>query len=154
MFGKKNPYAPFDKDACKQIEAAIVEAEKQTSGEIHVHVSEKCPEDVVMSAVKAFENLGMTKTRLRNGVLFFFATGERKFAVLGDKGINDIVGQGFWDDIVKTIKEGFASKTPIDALCQSISLCGDKLRTYFPPQPDDADELPNEVSFSKGDVGK
>ena len=42
MFGNKNPYAPFDKDACKQIEAAIVEAEKQTSGEIHVHVSEKC----------------------------------------------------------------------------------------------------------------
>ncbi len=146
----KNPYAPFDKAACAQIEKAIEEAEKQTSGEIRVHVSEVCTDDVMKTAVMVFEDLEMTKTRLRNGVLFFFATGKRKFAVLGDKGINDIVGQGFWDDIVAKIKEGFANGAPIDALCQSIAMCGDKLRAYFPPQPDDENELPNEVSFSHG----
>ncbi len=149
---KKKPYAPFDKAACAQIEKAIEEAEKQTSGEIRVHVSEVCADNVMDSAVMAFEDLGMTNTKLRNGVLFFFATEKRKFAVLGDKGINDIVGQGFWDDIVAKIKEGFASGDPIGALCQSIAKCGDKLRAYFPPQPDDENELPNEVSFSHDKV--
>ncbi len=150
MFGKKHKYAPFDKQACERIEASIAKAETRTSGEIHVHVAERCAEDVVGSAIVAFEELGLAKTRLRNGVLFFFATRDRKFAVIGDKGINDIVGQGVWDDVVDLIKSGFASRAPIDSICEAIGLCGSKLAEFFPPQEGDEDELPNQVSFSHG----
>lgn len=138
----------FDKDACRRIEQAIEQAETNTSGEIHVHVAKHSKPQVLDSAIDTFNSLGMQNTRLRNGVLFFFATKDRRFAVIGDKGINDIVGQNFWDDIVKTISEAFAAGTPIDGICSSILLCGDKLRQFFPPKPDDTDELPNEVSFS------
>ncbi len=139
----------FDKQACLRIENAIEQAETNTSGEIHVHVAKHSKPQVIDSAIETFNALGMQNTRLRNGVLFFFATKDRRFAVIGDKGINDIVGQNFWDDIVKTISQAFATGTPIDGICQSILLCGDKLRQFFPPLPDDTDELPNEVSFSK-----
>lgn len=149
MFGKRQDHAPFDSLACKRIEAAIERAEKQTSGEIHVHVASHSREDVRESAVMAFETLGMAETKQRNGVLLFFATEDRKFAVIGDKGINDIVGQGFWDDVVSVISKGFAAGTPIDAICEAIDLCGTKLRDNFPPDEKDDDELPNEVSFSK-----
>ncbi len=141
----------FDKQACRRIEMAIEQAETNTSGEIHVHVTSHSKANVLDSAVEAFNTLGMQNTKLRNGVLFFFATKDHRFAVIGDKGINDIVGQGFWDDIVKTISDAFARKLPIDGICESILLCGDKLRQYFPPQSDDEDELPNQVSFDQQD---
>lgn len=147
--GRKHDFAPFDKHACQRIEESIAQAERLTSGEIHVHVAAHSRKEVLESAVLAFDSLGMANTRLRNGVLLFFATQDRKFAVIGDKGINDIVGQGFWDDVVSLINKGFAFGTPIDAICQAISLCGQKLSDRFPPQDDDEDELPNEVSFSK-----
>lgn len=149
MFGKRHDYAPFDKQACKQIADSIAEAEKLTSGEIHVHVAKHSRENVMESATLAFESLGMTKTRFRNGVLLFFATKDRKFAIIGDKGINDIVGQGFWDDAVSLITNGFASGSPIDAVCEAIRLCGSKLSANFPSEENEEDELPNEVSFSK-----
>ena len=139
----------FDKAACKKIAEAIAEAESETSGEIHVHVSRRCKENVLDSAVDAFNTLGMQNTKLRNGVLFFFATKDRRFAVIGDKGINDIVGQSFWDDIVAEISNAFAGGQPIDGICRAIRLCGDKLREHFPHQADDTNELSDEVSFAK-----
>lgn len=138
----------FDKQACARIARAIAEAESRTSGEIHVHVARRSKENVLDSAVEAFNTLGMQNTKLRNGVLFFFATKDRRFAVIGDKGINDIVGQGFWDDIVAAITDSFANGDPIGGLCDSIRLCGEKLKEYFPHHDDDVNELDDEVSFS------
>jgi len=46
------------------------------------------------SAKQAFAKLGLTATREHNGVLFFVAVRERKFAVLGDSGINQKVPPG------------------------------------------------------------
>lgn len=149
MFGKKDKYAPFDKEACSKIEASIAQAEEKTSGEIRVHVVERCRENVLESAAMAFDSLGMAKTKLRNGVLLFFATQDRKFAIIGDQGINDIVGQGFWDDAVEMVERGFGSGKPIEAVCDAIRLCGEKLSAHFPPQENDEDDLPNQVSFQK-----
>lgn len=142
------PKKIFDKAACSQIERAIAEAERRTSGEIHVHVARHSKPNAVETAVETFNTLGMQKTKLRNGVLFFFATEDRRFAVVGDKGINDIVGQGFWDDIVETIRAAFAAGAPIDGICKSILLCGQKLQEHFPHEENDENELPDEVSFS------
>lgn len=136
----------FDKVARERIRRAIEAAELNTSGEIHVHVSKRCGTDPVDAAVRTFNILGMHKTELRNGVLFYFATTDRRFAVIGDKGINDIVKQGFWDDIVSTIKSAFAAGTPIDGICASIALCGEKLREHFPHQSDDVNELSDIVT--------
>ena len=38
----------------------------------------------------------MHKTEARNGVLVYLSTEDRKFAILGDMGINAKVDDGFW----------------------------------------------------------
>ena len=71
--------------------AAISDAESQTSGEIRLHVESRCKADVLDRAAAVFATLGMHKTELRNGVLFYLATTDRQFAILGDGGINAAV---------------------------------------------------------------
>ena len=82
---------------------AIGEAEKMTSGEIRVHITPKCGNDVMKDAAKTFDRLKMYKTRHRNGVLIYVAFESRKFAILGDAGINLI--DASVDGGLSTLKE-------------------------------------------------
>ena len=88
----------FTKEEQDQILAAIKEAEKETSGEIRIHIETTCPGDVLDRAAWIFKKLGMDKTAERNGVLFYLAVKDRKFAIIGDAGINAKVPEGFWDE--------------------------------------------------------
>src|SRR4051812_48017955 len=89
---------PFTPDEQKRIVEAIRQAEKATSGEIRVHVEPHCANaDPVQRAIEVFAHLGMHQTREQNGVLFYLAYTDRKFAVLGDKGIDAKVPGDFWE---------------------------------------------------------
>ena len=79
--------------------SAIKEAEKNTSGEIRIHLDDTCREDPIKRAEKVFRYLGMDRTAQRNGVLIYLACESRVFAIIGDKGINDRVPEGFWNDV-------------------------------------------------------
>ncbi|HEY3372297.1 MAG TPA: TPM domain-containing protein, partial [Prolixibacteraceae bacterium] len=92
----------FTKEEKKQITDAIAEAERNTSGEIRLHAEGHCNIDVLDRAAYVFEKLGMYKTAQRNGVLFYLAVQDRKFAILGDAGINQVVPADFWDHIKET----------------------------------------------------
>ncbi|HYN41822.1 MAG TPA: TPM domain-containing protein, partial [Thermoanaerobaculia bacterium] len=94
----------IDEEAVK---AAISAAEHHTTGEIRVSVSTFFWGDVRKAAERAFERLGMTATVRRNGVLFFLVPSRRKFVVLGDEGIHQVVGQGFWDGVSAAISDRF-----------------------------------------------
>ncbi|HEY1039106.1 MAG TPA: TPM domain-containing protein, partial [Bacteroidia bacterium] len=78
---------------------AIKQAELKTSGEIRLHLEDKCKDNPVNRANMLFENLGMHKTELRNGILFYMAVESKDFAVVGDKGIHEKVGAEFWDTV-------------------------------------------------------
>ena len=93
-----NPSAKFSKEQKDLIVRAIKDAELNTSGEIRVHIENNCPEDVMDRAAYWFAKLKMHKTELRNGVLFYLALNHRKFAILGDIGINSVVPENFWND--------------------------------------------------------
>lgn len=82
-----------------QIENAIRAAEFNTSGEIRVHIEKHCKEDVLDRAAFIFEKLGIQKTELRNGVLFYLAIEDHLFAIIGDAGINQKVPEDFWESI-------------------------------------------------------
>ena len=81
----------FTPDQQKSIQKSIANAELNTSGEIRVHIDDKCKEAVLDKAADTFHMLKMDKTDLRNGVLFYLAVSDHKFAILGDKGINEKV---------------------------------------------------------------
>lgn len=91
----------FTREQKESIRQSILNAELDTSGEIRVHVESQCTGDVLDRAAYIFDKLGMQKTERRNGVLFYLAVENRLFAVIGDKGINAVVPENFWDDIKK-----------------------------------------------------
>ncbi|MFL5763971.1 MAG: TPM domain-containing protein [Bacteroidia bacterium] len=130
-----------------EIRKAIVRAELNTSGEIRVHIDDKCPEDVLDRAANTFQRLKMDRTELRNGVLFYLAVSDKKFAILGDKGINEKVPADFWDSIKAVLQENFKQERFTEGLCLGIDMAGEKLKTHFPVQANDTNELNNDVSF-------
>lgn len=127
---------------------AIEEAELNTSGEIRLHVDDKCKEDVLDRAAFLFEKLEMHKTELRNGVLFYLAVEDRKFAILGDAGINQKVPGNFWDEIKDDVIGHFKKSQYAEGLAAGIIKAGDQLKAHFPFQEDDVNELDNEISFN------
>ena len=89
----------------------------------------------------------MHKTELRNGVLFYLAVKDRKFAILGDSGINAVTPDNFWDDIKQRMAGHFAEKDFTGGLREGILMAGDALKEQFPHQKDDVNELSDEISF-------
>lgn len=128
---------------------AIKSAEKNTSGEIMVHIDDKCSEEVLDRAAYWFEVLEMHKTELRNGVLFYLAYEDRQFAILGDAGINQKVPVGFWDEIRDTIISHFKKGEYAQGLATGIEMAGKQLGDHFPYQTNDKNELSDEISFGK-----
>ena len=131
----------------RDIQLAIENAELNTSGEIRVHLTKNCKQDVIKKSKQVFEKLKMHQTELRNGVLIFLAVEDRKFAILGDKGINDLVEDDFWDSIRNQMIEEFKKEQFTVGLCQGIEMIGKKLKANFPYQKDDTNELTNDISF-------
>lgn len=139
----------FTTDQQKSIQDAIAKAELNTSGEIRVHIDDKCKGDVLDCAANMFHQLKMNKTELRNGVLFYLAVTDKKFAILGDKGINEKVPANFWDNIKEVMFENFKQQKFTEGLCKGIEMAGEKLKANFPLQSNDTNELTNDVSFGK-----
>jgi uncharacterized membrane protein len=136
----------FTKEQQLSIQKAIADAENATSGEVRVHIEDDCKVDV---AANVFHKLKMNKTQLRNGVLFYLAIDNRKFAILGDKGINEVVPTNFWDTIKETMLGYFKQGQFTEGLCKGIEMAGEKLKANFPHQSDDKNELSDEISFGK-----
>jgi uncharacterized membrane protein len=139
----------FTKEQQAQILASVKEAELETSGEIRVHIETRLKGDVLDRAAWLFKKLGMHKTADRNGVLFYLAVSDRKFAIIGDAGIHSKVPAGFWDEISELMKQNFKDGKFTEGLSQGIIMAGNQLKTHFPHQADDVNELPDEISFDK-----
>ena len=131
----------------KQILAAVREAERNTSGEIRIHLEYKTREPVFGHAQKVFQRIGITRTSERNGVLIFLATHDKKFAVLGDVGINEKVPEGFWNDVAGIMQEHFKRNKFADGISEAVLRIGEKLKTYFPYQTNDKNELSDNISY-------
>ncbi len=136
----------FTKQEKEKIVAAIKEAEKQTSGEIRVHLEKKTPAPVLERAQELFYQLGLDKTEQKNGVLIYLAISEKLFAIIGDEGINKVVPAGFWDEIRNKMQERFKDDKFSEGLTEAIQRVGEKLKAYFPYQADDRNECPDEIS--------
>ena len=139
----------FTEENKLKITNAIRVAETNTSGEIRVHIENHCSGDVLDRAAYIFGKLEMQKTELRNGVLFYLAVKDHKFAILGDGGINAKVEEDFWEStkdlVIGKLKDGLYA----EALADGIIKAGEKLKEHFPYQSDDVNELSDEISFGK-----
>lgn len=139
-------FTPEEKAKIKQ---AIAQAEKQTSGEIRVHLESTCAEEVLDRAAFIFEELDMHETAQRNGVLFYLSYEDKKFAILGDAGINKVVAPNFWDQIRDELRASFAQGRFAEGLIKGITAAGAQLQQHFPYRRSDENELSNDVSYGQ-----
>jgi uncharacterized membrane protein len=137
----------------KADEASIVEAikrsEKRTSGEIRVHIENKCKNDALERAKEVFAKLDMHKTDQQNGVIIYLAVKDHKVAIWGDEGIHSQVGQAYWDDIVAQLIYRFKHHKYSKGLIEAIDSIGGQLSELFPYERDDVNELSDDISFHK-----
>lgn len=138
----------FSPDEKKAIVSAIAEAEAMTSGEIRVHIEPRCKHDnPVHRAHEVFYKLGMDKTTHANAVLIYIAHDDRKFAIIGDKGINQVVPANFWEGTKEAMREHFKRGEFYQGVVFAIRETGSHLKQYFPHAPGESkNELSNEIS--------
>jgi uncharacterized membrane protein len=126
---------------------AIATAEKNTSGEIRVHFEKVCDGEVLERAQAVFALLKMETTELRNGVLIYLAEESKKFAIIGDTGINEKVSADFWDNTKNLMQDLFKQGKFTEGLKQGILMAGEQLKGNFPYQKNDSNELSNDISY-------
>ena len=143
----KNKFLTKEEEA--MVVQAIQSAEHRTGGEIRVHIESKCKGQVLDRAAWLFKSLKMHETALRNGVLIYLSTSDRKFAIIGDSGINAVVPAGYWDDVRDLMIGNFSKGELVQGFVQGIEKVGEKLKEFFPYQEDDINELPDEISYGK-----
>lgn len=133
----------FDK---KSVVEAIQAAEEITSGEIRVHLDKKGGKDPFIEAKRVFERLGMTKTKERNGVLIYLCFARKQLAILGDRGINEKVPEGYWDELYDNMITAFKNENYCLGICEAVQHVGEKLSAHFPVNGDNPNELSNEIT--------
>jgi len=137
----------FTKEEKNEIKKAILNAELDTSGEIRVHIENECRSDALDRASSIFGKLDMDKTEQHNGVLFYLAIKSKKFAIIGDSGINKEVPENFWEEIKTTMADNFKDGNFTTGLVEGIAMAGVRLKKHFPYHIDDINELSDEISF-------
>ena len=142
--------AVFTEEEQLLIRRAVEKAELNTSGEIRVCIEKTCNEEVLDRAAAYFYKLDMDKTRLRNGVLIYMATVDRKFAIIGDAGINKVVPETFWDDTKLAMLEQFKFGKLVEGIAIGVKMAGEQLKKFFPHETDDTNELPDDIAFMDG----
>ncbi len=136
----------LSKEDEQEIVEAIRVAEKNTSGEIRVHIEQTTSKVPFDRALEVFHDLKMNETELQNGVLFYFAVADKNFAICGDKGINDLVAADFWDGTKDKMVEQFKAGNFKKGIVDGILDAGEQLKKYFPWSEGDTNELSNEIS--------
>lgn len=138
---------PFDK---KAIEAAIARLEAQSSAELRVYIERKMPQSAkglsgMERALQVFDELAMTQTALQNAVLIYIGYQDHQCAIVGDKGIHQYVEANYWQQQCQLMIEHFKQKRYTQGIVDTIEQIANKLAAHFPIQPDDQNELDNEV---------
>jgi uncharacterized membrane protein len=129
-----------------EVVQAIITAEQNTSGEIRVHIEIHTDKQPLERAQEVFYQLGMNNTLLQNGVLFYVGVQDHTFAIIGDKGINDLVEENFWDKTKDLVISHFKNGKFKQGLVEGILKAGEKLKVLFPSSENNPDELSNEIS--------
>ncbi|WP_158828920.1 TPM domain-containing protein [Mucilaginibacter lacusdianchii] len=141
----------FNEEAQQRIRSAVEEAERNTSGEIRVCLEKSCKDEALDRAARYFYQLEMDKTKLRNGVLIYLAIADRKFAIIGDAGINQVVPDNFWDTTKEAMLTEFKQDNLVNGIITGVSMAGQQLKQYFPYALKDKNELSDDIAFMDGE---
>ncbi len=126
-----HPHRFFTAEEKREIVEAIRAAEKNTTGEIRIHLDRKGGGDVMDRAKRIFHRQRMHRRKHRNGVLIYLSLADRSFAVLGDEAIHQRVGDSFWKEITQAMQQHFSSGQFLEGLKQAIREIGESFQKHF-----------------------
>jgi len=87
---------------------------------------------------------GLHHTQGETGVLIFVSEAERYAEILADRGINNLVADGAWDEILQQLLAQIRANKTEAGLIDAISACG-KILAEKVPSTHNQDELPNHL---------
>ena len=134
------------KEEEQEIISAIRIAEKNTSGEIRIHIEASSEKEHYERALEVFQLLKMNNTKDANAVLIYVAVKDQIFVIYGDRGINKVVSKNFWNSTKEVMQNHFKKGSFKQGIVDGILKAGEELKAHFPWQIDDEDELSNEIS--------
>lgn len=106
---------------------------------------------VRLQAYRAFVEEEVFATRDRTGILIFISVFEHRVEVLADKGINAVVADGVWSEVVSMIVRGIKDETLTDGLLAGIERCGQILHDHgVDIRTPDPNELPDDLRIKRG----
>ncbi len=133
----------------KAVEQAVKSFESRTSGEIVVSFQMLSKGDPEKAARKIFKRLKLYRTAGRNATLIVLYIASRKFAVIGDQGIDEKVPADFWYTTVAVMGDHFTAGRIKAGLVEGIGILGEALSKYFPVRSDDINELSDELHYGQ-----
>lgn len=145
----QDPREFFSDSEQQQIVQCVKEMEKLTSAEIRVRIERSCSGDPVLRCYSLLEQLGITETKGRTGVLIYMTTEDRKVAVYGDHAVDQVIGTDGWSSTCKKLQSGFESGDFVQAICETIEALAKTLSVQLPAQPVNPNELPDTPSFGE-----
>jgi len=127
-----HPHRFLSKEERLEIVEAIRAAEKGTTGEIRIHLDRRAGGNVMDRARKVFQRQRLHRRKQRNAVLIYLSLGDRSFAVLGDRGIHERVGDSFWKEVTESLREEFSRGRFLEGLKHALHEIGRELKKHFP----------------------
>jgi len=136
---------------------AVAEAEKKTSGEIKILVVKSSADFLGKSADQRadaradyeFFDLGLDHTRDNTGILIMISLAERRVVVRASSTIDQFYDQSTWQTVVDVALKGIRNDDSASGICNAVQMCGEILSNHFPRQPDDVNEIPDEIVFKE-----
>ena len=130
----------------QEIISAIRIAEKNTSGEIRVHIEASSEKEHYERSLEVFHLLKMDNTKDANAVLIYVAVNDKKFVIYGDKGIDKVVPKEFWNSTKDVMQNHFKNGDFKHGIVDGVLKAGEELQEHFPWKADDENELSNDIS--------
>ena len=102
-------------------------------------------DQVDMRAQLEFYESNINNTKGSTGILLFASLMERRAVVLADKAISDKVPKEAWREVCDLLVGGIKEGNMGLAFGEAIAKCGEILAPEFPIQPDDVNELKDQL---------
>jgi putative membrane protein len=103
-------------------------------------------QNVRTAARATLVDLGVTKTRDRNGILVFVSAFEHAVEVVADVGVDTAALGPAWTDACAALSKSMKGRPRLDLFLTALKSLGPVLAAAMPRKADDVNELPDEVA--------
>jgi len=97
------------------------------------------------AAFRLFAERGIHRTKRRTGMLLLVSELERRAVLLGDSGIHERVGDAGWSEHVTKLVARIREGRTADGVIEVLESLEGRLAAGVPVEPNDENELPNDV---------